>query len=348
MKKFAHFTLSCSASIRNAVEVIDSGRQQFALIINDNGKLAGTVTDGDIRRGLLRGVTLADSVKTVMNKEFISVDEVEGRTAAIKLIRQHKLRQIPILNAEGGLIDLIFSDERVNYPSVDTEVVLMAGGLGTRLRPLTENIPKPMLQVGGKPVLQIILESLTRLGFYNFTIAINYRGEKIEDYFGDGTNFHANVKYLHEKKRMGTAGALSLLPKYPEKPFIVMNGDLLTSAPFDNLLDFHLETKAVGTICAREHIIEVPYGVLDFNGHALTGISEKPKLKNFINAGIYVLSPEVLKFVYPNRWLDMPTLFERLIENGKKASVFPLKEDWIDIGHIQDLQQARDNFDGDH
>jgi dTDP-glucose pyrophosphorylase len=347
MKKFAHFTLSCSASIRNAVEVIDNGRQQFALIINDDGKLAGTVTDGDIRRGLLRGVTLDDSINTVMNREFISVNEVEGRTAAIKLIRRHKLRQIPILNSEGSLIDLVLSDEQVNYPSVDTQVVLMAGGLGTRLRPLTENIPKPMLHVGGRPILQIILESLTRLGFYNFTIALNYRAETVKDYFGDGANFHASIKYLHEKQRMGTAGALSLLPEHPDKPFIVMNGDLLTSAPFDSLLDFHSETNAVGTMCVREHIIEVPYGVVDLSGYSLKGISEKPKFKNFINAGIYVLSPEALKFIYPNSWLDMPTLFERLIENRKNASVFPLKENWIDIGHIEDLQQARENFGGD-
>lgn len=334
-----------TASIREAMEAIDRGAKQIALVVGEDGRLCATITDGDVRRGLLRGVSIDASVTEIMHTRFTAVREEDGQSAAMRLMRAEGLHQIPIIDAAGRLVDLALVDELPGLIRKDIRVVLMAGGLGTRLRPLTETVPKPMLPVGGKPILELILRNFIEQGYRKFTIALNYRGELIREYFEDGAKFGAEIDYLTEKKRMGTAGALSLLESRPDQPFIVMNGDLLTSIPFDALLRFHVETGAVATMCVRDYKVMVPYGVIEVEETSLRSIVEKPTYSHFVNAGIYVLSPNALDHVQTNEFLDMPTLFERIVTKGGGASVFPMQEYWIDIGRHEDLERARNEFD---
>lgn len=332
------------ASIRDAMEAINRGGRRIALVVDELGYLRATITDGDIRRGLLRGFGLDAPVTKIMHTGFTSVREEEGRAAAVRLMRARGLHQLPIIDAAGRLVDLVLIDDLPRQTRRDTRVVLMAGGLGTRLRPLTETVPKPMLPVGSKPILELILRSFTDQGFEKLTIALNYRGDIIREHFGDGAKFGAKIDYIEETKRMGTAGALSLLETRPDKPFIVMNGDLLTSIPFDTLVRFHDETGAVGTMCARDYPMQVPYGVIEVEDTTLRRIVEKPTYSHFVNAGIYVLSPEALDHVKHDEFLDMPTLFERIIATGARASVFPIQEFWVDIGRHEDLERVRTEF----
>jgi len=338
-------TLSETSTIRDAMTAINLGARQIALVVGDDGSLRATVTDGDIRRGLLRGVGLDAPVAKVMQTNFSSVTEAEGHKMALELMRARGLHQMPIIDEMGRLVDIALIDEVPGIQQRDTRVVLMAGGLGTRLRPLTDNMPKPMLPVGGKPILELILRDFTEQGFHDFTISLNYKGEMIRDYFKDGSRFNAQINYVEETKRMGTAGALSLLETRPDSPFIVMNGDLLTAIPFEALIRFHQETGSRATMCARDYQMQVPYGVIEVEETTLRRIVEKPIYSHFVNAGIYMLSPEVLDHVSSDEFLDMPTLFERIMVSGERASVFPMQEYWMDIGRPEDLHQARTEYD---
>jgi NDP-sugar pyrophosphorylase family protein len=220
----------------------------------------------------------------------------------------------------------------------------MAGGLGTRLRPLTDDIPKPLLKVGNKPILETIIRNFAEHGFVNITISLNYKGDMIKDYFGDGSDFGVNIDYVEENKRLGTAGALSLLKENPHEPFFVMNGDLLTDVNFSHLLDFHSFGNSTATMCVREYEYQVPYGVIQTKDSDITSIVEKPIQKFFVNAGIYVLSPSVFNDIPENEFFDMPTLFNILIEKQKKVSSFPIHEYWLDIGRMSDFEQAQSEY----
>jgi len=339
-------TISGSATVREAMETIDRGARQIAVVVDADGRLLATVTDGDIRRGLLRGVGLDAPVTDVMHTEFTSVSDAEGHEVALNLMKARGLHQMPIVDDAGRLVNLALIDEVPGPKRRDTKVVLMAGGLGTRLRPMTETVPKPMLPIGDRPILELILHNFIDQGFHDFTIALNYKGDIIRKHFGDGSRFNASIEYVEETKRMGTAGALSLLPTRPEKPFIVMNGDLLTAIPFNALMRFHEETEAMGTMCARDYQMQVPYGVIEVEDTALRRIVEKPTYSYFVSAGIYVLSPNALDLVSTDEFLDMPTLFERIMSGGEKSSVFPIQEYWVDIGRPEDLEQARTDYQG--
>lgn len=342
--KLKSLTLTETATINEALAAIDRGERQIALIVDGDGRLLATVTDGDIRRGLLRGVRLDAPVSDVMQTNFTSISEGTGHAAALELMQAKGLHQLPVVDSAGRMFDLLVIDDVSTKMRRDTHVILMAGGLGTRLRPLTETVPKPMLPVGGKPILELILRNLTDQGFFDFTISLNYKGEMIRDYFGDGGRFNARIDYVEENKRMGTAGALSLLKTRPESPFIVMNGDLLTAIPFEALVQFHHETESFATMCARDYLMQVPYGVIEVENTTLKRIVEKPTYSHFVNAGIYVLSPEALDHLTPDEYLDMPTLFERFMGSGARASVFPVKEYWMDIGRPEDLHKARNEY----
>ena len=343
--KLAPLTLSETDTVRDAMAAIDRGARQIALVLAPDGKLVATVTDGDIRRGLLRGVGLDAPVNEVMHTGFIAITDAEGHKAAFNLMQARRLHHVPILDNDGRLVDLATVEEVPGLVQRNTNVVLMAGGLGTRLRPLTETVPKPMLEVGNKPILELILRNFTEQGFHNFTISLNYKGEMIREHFGDGSEFDARITYVQETKRLGTAGALSLLETRPKSPFIVMNADLLTTIPFDAVLRFHEETGAVGTMCARNYAMQVPYGVIEVEDTALKGIVEKPTHSHLVNAGIYVLSPAALDYVVADEFLDMPNLFERVMKSGARASVFPIQEYWMDIGRPEDLHQARTEYE---
>lgn len=340
----ASLITSPEASIREAIATIDRGGRQIAMVVDADGRLVATVTDGDVRRGLLRGVDLDAPVSEIMHRDPACARASEGREAAIALMRRKQFHHMPIVDGAGKLVDLLWIDNLTGVAHHDTRVILMAGGLGTRLRPLTETVPKPMLPIGGRPILEHILSNFTEQGFTRFTISLNYRGEMVRDHFGDGTAFGAEIDYVEETEKLGTAGALSLLPDRPEGPFIVMNGDLLTSMRFDALMRFHDETGAMATMCAREYSIQVPYGVIRTDGTRLLGIEEKPVHSHFVNAGIYALSPEALDLIEPGQPLDMPVLFERIIAQGQTPSVFPVREYWMDIGRMEDLERARTEF----
>ncbi len=343
-KNLQDLMVSLDATVREAIAAIDLGARQIALVVEGDKRLLGVVTDGDIRRALLRGVDMQAPVSEIVETRFSYVTELQGYAAARRLMREKSIHHVPILGPDNEVLDLVSIDDVSGLRRRDTEVILMAGGLGTRLRPLTETVPKPMLPVGGRPLLELILENFVEQGFTNFTISLNYKGEMISDHFGDGAAFGARIKYQQETQRMGTAGALSLLPERPTAPFVVMNGDLLTSMRFDALESFHVENGSIATMCAREYSVQVPYGVIETNGSRLSKIVEKPVHNHYVNAGIYMLSPEALDFIEPETPLDMPVLFERLVEAERVASVFPMREYWIDIGRIEDLERARTEY----
>lgn len=333
-----------STSIIDTMKNIDDSAAQIALVVDEQHQLLGTVTDGDIRRGILKGISLEDQVIKIMNRNPITVQKGTSKQAIQKLFREKKLRHLPILNENKQVIDVIYANDMFDTTSLDNWVVLMAGGLGMRLRPLTENIPKPMLKVGPKPILQTILESFIEYGFRNYYFSVNYKREVIKEYFGNGLQWGVNINYLDEDRRLGTAGALSLFEDMPNKPIIVMNGDILTKVNFQNLLQFHEENCSIATMCVREYQYQIPYGVVKIEGSTLCAIEEKPTERYFVNAGIYVLNPEALKLIPKNEYFDMPSLFEKLIKQNQKTSVFPIREYWLDIGKIPDFERANLEF----
>jgi dTDP-glucose pyrophosphorylase len=344
MKDWKELLVSPSTSIIETMQNIDQTAAQIALVVDDDFRLLGTVTDGDIRRGILRGISLDDQVSKVMNKNPITMKKGASKQEIKMMFQEKKLRQLPILNKNNQVVDVIFSDVLLDSVSFDNWIVLMAGGLGTRLRPLTENIPKPMLTIGTKPILQTILESFIEHGFHQFYFSVNYKREIIKEYFGDGLEWGVSIQYLDEDQRLGTAGALSLFTEKPTKPIIVMNGDILTKVNFQQLLQFHEESDSIATMCVREYQHQVPYGVVRTKGTRLCSIEEKPIERYFVNAGIYVLNPEVLELIPKNKYFDMPSLFELLIKLQKKTNVFPIREYWLDIGKMHDFEKANLEF----
>lgn len=345
MKDLVDILISPSTTILDAIQAIEKGALQIALVVDEDRRLLGTVTDGDIRRGLLRGVGLDQPVAQVMNAKPHSVPATAGRDGALALMRQLLIHQVPVVDAQGRITGLEWLDQLVQPPTADTWVVLMLGGLGTRLRPLTEDVPKPMLPVGGRPLVETIIRNFVDQGYRRFFFSVNYKAEMFRDYFGDGARFNAEIDYLVEDKRLGTAGALSLLPERPKGPVIVMNGDLLTSINFEHLLTFHHEHKALATLSVREYSFQVPYGVVTTEGAHLTAIVEKPVQNFFVNAGIYVISPEALDLIPADQFFDMPQLFDKILAAKGGASVFPIREYWLDIGRFDDLERARTEFD---
>jgi dTDP-glucose pyrophosphorylase len=336
--------ITANATILEAIKAIDRGAMQIALVVDAERRLLATVTDGDVRRGLLRGISLQAPVTEIMRKNPETVHSDASRDGALRLMQRMSIHQVPVLDDHDRVIGLEQIDEYLGAQGRDNWIVLMAGGLGVRLRPLTETIPKPMLPVGGRPLLETIIRNIKDQGYRRFFISVNHRREVVEKHFGDGSELGVTIEYLVENDSLGTAGALSLL-SVPSRPIIVMNADLLTSIGFDHLLQFHVDQGAEATMCAREFISQVPYGVIRFDGVHLTEIEEKPRQKYFVNAGIYALSPSVFDLIVKDRRLDMPDLFSALIARKRTAAVFPIREYWMDIGQMSDLQRARDEFE---
>lgn len=331
-------------TILDAIKAIDRGGIQIALIADENHRLLGTVTDGDIRRGLLKGVGTDQPVGSVMNTSPRVINANAGRAAAVEMMRRLSIHQLPVVDGSGCVVGIELFDELVAPQDSGTLVVLMAGGLGTRLRPLTENLPKPMIPVGGRPLLETIVRNFEAQGFRDIFLSVNYKSEIIRDHFGDGMKFGVSINYLVEETRLGTAGALSLLPQRPKGPVIVMNGDLLTSVNFRQLIDFHRQQKAQATMCVREYAFQVPYGVVETEGSRLTAVIEKPVHNFFVNAGVYVVEPAALDHLPASAAFDMPQLFERITASGGTAAAFPIHEYWLDIGRFDDLERAQDDY----
>ncbi len=336
-------SVKSSVNMKDVLRAISDGNMQIALVIDDACHLAGTVTDGDIRRALLRGDGLDTTIKSLMNDNPITglLDEDEAQWQ--RTMQRYTLRHLPLLDAHGCVVGLA-RFEPPKEPRHDNPVILMAGGLGTRLHPLTQSQPKPLLEIGSKPILETIIENFAEHGFYKMYLCINYKGEMIKKYFGDGSRWNVEIQYIEELKRMGTAGALSLLPFTPEKPFFVMNSDLLTKVDFVRLLRFHQKHSASATICTREYTHQIPYGVVNLNGHDVIDMVEKPTHRFSVNAGIYVLEPETLDNIPDDCFFDMPSLIDTLLEQKRSVSSFPIHEYWIDIGRMQEFKQAHEDY----
>ena len=330
--------------IIEAVKIIGKSSLQVALVVDQRNRLLGTITDGDIRRGILNNISMEDPVDRIMNKNFTSITSEQSREATIALMKSKKLCHIPVIDGEGCITDLKVLIDIAGPQRIDNWVVLMAGGLGTRLKPLTDNCPKPLLKVGGRPIIETILMNFRDLGFYNFFISVNYKKSMISDYLGDGSKWGVEINYLYEPKQLGTAGSLSLLPERPSQPIFVMNCDLLTKVNFRQVLDFHISETATATMCVRKYDFQIPYGVVKAKESMMLSLEEKPVKSIFVNAGIYVIDSSVIDCVPKNGFFNMTSLFDILLEKKKRVKIFPVHEYWIDIGKNGDYEQANGDY----
>lgn len=344
MNSISAIKLGPSSSIKEALKIIDSGAMQIAIVVDDKDRLIGTLTDGDIRRGLLNGLDLNSLIDSIIFRNPTVAKISDTKEEILKKALSKKLHQIPVIDDDNRVIGIKEIEELVSPTHKPNKVVLMVGGLGTRLRPLTENTPKPMLMVGNKPILQTIVEKFAEYGFVNIVMCVNYKSNVIQDFFKDGKEFGVNIEYVLETQRMGTAGALSLLNTVPNEPFFVMNGDLLTNVNFEHLYHYHLSNSSMATMCVREYDFQVPYGVVNIQDSKIISIKEKPIQKFFVSAGIYMLNPDVIKHIDQNEFFDMPTLFERLIAMGKETLSFPIREYWLDIGRMEEYERANSEY----
>lgn len=330
--------------VSEAIRCIEASGGQIALVLTTEGHLRGTITDGDVRRGLLRGIGLDAPAKAIMNDHprFMPV----GTTTHELLAKLHRegVLQMPLVDDNGKVVELVATNDLQTVAANDNPVIIMAGGLGTRLRPITETIPKPMIEVAGRPILETIIERFRTQGFSSITLCVNYLAEIIEDYFGDGSRHGVSIDYVREEKRMGTAGALSLLHPRPTLPMIVINGDILTTINFNQFLTFHAESNALATMGLNRFQYQVPYGVVEVKDHHIVNFSEKPSFDFFVNAGIYIINPSLLDSLPRDKFFDMPSLFESVPIEYRSA--FPIHEYWLDIGRHDDLERAmQENLD---
>ena len=336
--------VSANASVIDAMRIIDSGAAQIALVVDEQRRLVGTITDGDVRRGMLRGLSLDAPAEQLMNRRFRFVRTGENQATVLEMMRREALRQVPVLDAQARVVKLLLLQELLVPPQLPNAVVIMAGGKGTRLRPHTANCPKPMLLVDGKPMMEILLEQCIASGFKQFYLSVNYLREQIIDHFQDGSRWGVSVDYLVEDEPLGTAGSLQLLPDTLQEPFLVMNGDVLTRLDPSRLMRFHGDNNAAATLCVREHVLTLPFGVVQTKGVELAGFEEKPSYRQLVNAGIYVVSPQLLPLLPARQAADMPTLLQSAQQAGHRVAVCPIHEYWIDVGRPETLQQAHEEW----
>lgn len=344
MANWKDVVVSPDTPLGDAIAKIDASGLQVALVLAPDGSLLGILTDGNIRRAILASKGLQAPVSEVMNKQSTTIAASTPRNQMLALMRRRVLHHLPLIDEAGLVIGLATLNDLIGATERPNRVVIMAGGLGTRLRPLTDEYPKPLLAVGGKPILETIIEGFAEQGFKRIFIAVNYKAEMIRNHIGTGERWGVEIEYLHEGIRLGTAGALSLLPEKLNAPVIVMNGDLITRINYDNLLQFHVTQGASATMAVREYDFQVPYGVVRLDGERIEAIEEKPVQKFFINAGIYALSPDVMEYLPAETLFDMTTLFEHLIAAGKPVAAYPLREYWLDIGRLEEFERAQTDW----
>ena len=333
--------LPINSTIQQAINNLNESSCQIVLVISENNTFLGTLTDGDIRRGLLDGFDLRQPIESLIHKKALIVSPTIPRETVMQIMVTNKIHQIPVVNEQHQLVGLYLWDKITIPPIRSNLMVIMVGGVGTRLRPHTENCPKPLLPVAGKPILEHIIDRAKLEGFSRFVFATHYLGHMIEDYFGQGERLNVQIDYVREKSPLGTAGALSLLTQRPCTPFIVTNGDVLTDVRYGELLDFHVHHHAIGTMAVRAHEWQHPFGVVQTNGIDIINFEEKPVTRSYINAGIYALSVEALSVLSSNVHCDMPSLFERVKAVGGRTVAYPMHEPWLDVGRPSDLATAR-------
>lgn len=341
-KNWEKVVLTPEHLVLDALEVINTEALRICLVVDKEQRLLGVVTDGDIRRAILSNVGLTQSIMLVMNSSPVTIPPNLPRTQLLETMRTHSVLSLPVIDNAGQLIGLETWEYATQVSAYDNPVFIMAGGFGTRLRPLTDHCPKPMLKVGEKPILEMLLSQFVKAGFKNIYISTHYMPEQITDYFGDGSAWGANIRYVYEETPLGTGGALGLLPSdIPLLPLIMINGDVLTTVDFERLLKFHNKEQPAATMCVREYDYQIPYGVIQGDGHRIIEMKEKPIQRYFVNAGIYVVSPEVFMSVPKQMRIDMPTLLEKHISNQENVLMFPIHEYWLDIGRMDDFHKAQ-------
>ncbi|MEX0287218.1 MAG: nucleotidyltransferase family protein [Paracoccaceae bacterium] len=326
--------------LREVINVLERTGVRIVLVVAPDRTLLGTVTDGDLRRALLRGAVLDTVVSEIMFKTPIVVNADMPRETVLNLMSVNKIHQMPIVDEENRVIGLHIWDELLTPTSHPNTVVIMAGGFGKRMRPYTENLPKPMLKVQGKPMLEHIILRAAAEGFSRFVISLFYLPDVIRDYFGDGSKWNVRITYVQETEPLGTAGALSLMDPRPEHPFVVTNGDLMTHIRLTDMLEFHKTHNARATMAVRQHEWQHPFGVVKTQGIVISGFEEKPIHRSYVNAGIYVIDPEALDQLQHSAHCDMPTLFARLQDNHELTIAYPMHEAWMDVGRPEDLETA--------
>lgn len=332
--------LPVKTSIQHAIRSLDQASIKIIMVVNEAGELEGTISDGDIRRGLLKGLDLSSPIASVIHRNALVVTPEMGRDVVLQLMGANKIQQIPIVNDLRQVVGVHLWDEITTLPARSNLMIIMAGGMGTRLRPYTETCPKPLLPVAGKPMLEHIIERAKLEGFSHFVLAVHYLGHMIQSHFGNGGQLGVQIDYLNEKSPLGTAGALGLLSPRPGAPFVVTNGDVITDIHYGELLDFHIRHNAMATMAVRMHEWQHPFGVVQTRGIEIVGFEEKPVARSHINAGVYALEPDALNMLSQDAHCDMPTLFERLQAKAMRTVAYPMHEPWLDVGRPDDLNRA--------
>lgn len=336
--------LTRETTIQEALETIERTGAEIALICEGN-KLYGIVTDSDVRKGILKGVSVQEPIDRIVNQRFRYAFSDEPSERVWQRMTEQHIRQMPIINRNGEVVDLLLMNHRAPAPKLQTApVLIMAGGLGTRLRPLTDQIPKPMVNIGGKPLLHILIERLRIEGYQNIILSVHYRKEDIQEYFGDGESFGVHLRYVEETKRMGTAGAIQLAKDMLHEPFLVINGDIMTKLNFRQFISFHLQQQAMLTIASAPYEIRVPYGVIEADEEKVRNIAEKPSYQLLVNAGMYCMTPEIIEYIPENQYFDMTELIAVLLANGASVTHFPIHEYWLDIGRMPDYEKANEDY----
>jgi dTDP-glucose pyrophosphorylase len=339
--------VSPAASIREALETITKNSRQAVVVVEPDGRLAGLVTDGDVRRALLRGLSLSDPITQAMNAHPTVAPATTDRSEALARMRARRMRHLPLVDGGGRVVDVLLLEDLLDAERVPNHAVLMAGGDGKRLRPLTDSIPKPLLRVGGKPILEVLVERLRAAGVRSFHMTVRHKSEMIEEHFGDGSRHDVNIRYIREEEPLGTAGALTRLGEPPRDPFFLVNGDILTKCDFRGMLAFHERAGADVTVGTVRQEIDLQYGVVEVEGDRLTTLSEKPRLDLRINAGIYVIEPAVLARIPRDRVFDATDLIRLLLDRKDHVAAFPIRDYWLDVGRLDDYHKAdRDVAEG--
>ena len=328
--------LSSSTKFKDAIKLLDQNGNGVLPVVDIQNKFVGIITDGDIRKAILNKHL---DLEHIINKHPYKLNVNSTKMERLQFLKSVKRRHLPLVDDNGAYVDLFLMDS-LEFNSKPNVVVIMAGGMGSRLGELTKDTPKPMLHVGKKPILENLIENFLECGFHKFYVSVNFKSEKITEYFGDGRKWGAQIEYLHETKRLGTAGGLSLITEVLEEPFLVTNGDVLTTLNYEELLDFHTECNSTATMCTREYKYTIPYGVVDTEHSRICALKEKPSSLFNINAGVYVLEPQVLEIIPKDTFFDMTTLFEKLVEKKKGTFAYNVKDYWIDVGHASEFQQA--------
>lgn len=338
--------IHANCTIREVLEKLNRGGKGIVLVIDDEQRLIGTITDGDVRRAILKGASIDDEINGIVHKNPIYIEEGATKEKIKDIFIRRAIKQIPVIDRKGIVVDLISINDILIPEGKDHPVIIMAGGLGTRLKDLTKEVPKPMLKVGQDPILYHIINNFKQYGYNKMLITVNYKAKIIENYFQDGYAYGVKISYIKEKERLGTAGGIKLAEDYLDKPFFVINGDIFTNLNVDNMMKYHLDNEFDLTIAVKEYFYKVPYGVIKTNGDMVKSVNEKPETKYLINGGIYCLNPEAIKLIPNGKYYEITDLINTCIEKGLKVGYYKIEEYWMDIGKLEDYYKVNDDVQG--